>query len=336
MQRLKFLPIVAIMSALAVGCSPAPDTGSAQFMVSAQQAADSSAVVRIQVTISGPDFASFSQELVQTNGTWGGTIAGIPAGTNRSFLLTAFDSSSKRVYEGEATGVTIVAGQTALVAVTLQQVDVPPYPSNDLPIIDSVVASSSTVSAGQTITLVASVHDPDASDTLTYSWTATAGSLSSPTSTTTNWTAPNTSLIATLTLNVQDSRGSVSSARLFIHVGAEQPQGGLVTIAVSFNSPPMLYSLTTMEGRVRLGQSTTLLAQAIDLEDLSVFTQWYSSCPGIFSAFDSLTNQFTPSELPASSACNNCTITVRLFDTQGAVTTGTLNICVLPADSNAP
>jgi hypothetical protein len=340
MQRLKVLPIFALLSALAAGCSPAPasDSGSAQFIVSARAAVDSSNVVRIQVKISGPDFAEFSQELVQANGTWGGTIAGIPAGTDRGFLLTAFDSSGKRIFEGQATGVAIVSGQTALIAVTLQAVDVPPHPSNDAPVIDSIVTSASTVSAGQTITLVASVHDPDASDTLTYSWTATAGSLSNSTSTTTTWTAPSTSLIATLTLIVQDSRGSSSSARLFINVGAEHPQGGLATISVGFNSPPTLYSLTVSEGRVRLGQSTTLSAQALDIGTggMSIFTQWYASCPGSFSAWDSLQNQFTPTALPSSSVCNNCTITVRLADTEGGVTMGSLNICVVPADSNAP
>lgn len=337
MHRLKFVPVVAILCALAAGCSPASDTGAAQFVVSTQRAAvDSSVVVRIQVTISGPDFTAFSQDLVQANGTWGGTIAGIPAGINRSFLLTAFDSSGKRVYEGQATGVNIVEGQTALIAVTLQEVDVPPHPSNDVPVIDSVVASSTTVSGGQTINLAATVHDPDTTDTLTYSWTATAGSLSSPTSTTTNWTAPNTSLTATLTLTVQDSRGGVSSARLFIQVGAEQPEGGLITIEVSFNSPPTLFSFTASEGRVRVGQSTTLWAQAGDFDGGGLSPLWTSSCPGTFSDFYSLVTRFTPSSLPDSSTCNNCRITVSIYDGQGAATTGIINICVVPAESHAP
>ncbi|MCY1020824.1 Ig-like domain-containing protein [Pyxidicoccus sp. MSG2] len=335
MLGLKRLSIVTLMFALVAGCSPEAATGSVQFVVSSQEfAANGSSVARIQVTVSGPDFASISQDLVKTSGTWGGTISGIPAGTDRSFLATGFSAQGVRIFEGQATNVTIVAGNTALVAVTLQDLSVPVTPTNDVPIIDSVTVSSNTVEAGGQLTLSATAHDPVVSDTLSYAWTASAGSLSSASTANTVWTAPSTAQTVTLTLTVRDVRGGVSTARVSVEVVAATPVGGSATIQVSFNTPPIV-SVTATEGRVRLGQDTTLSANVVDVDFEPVTYQWTATCAGTFSTPNSQGSRFTPSALPSGS-CNNCSVTMTAKDGHGGQNAATLNLCVVPADSYAP
>jgi hypothetical protein len=134
MQRTSSHLLLALALALLSSCSPS-DTGSAQFAVSVPQAlSSSSSISRVSVTVSASDFPSFSVDLVPNNGVWGGIIGNIPAGANRSFLAKAFDSSGTTLFEGSASGVTILAGQTSLVAITLQQVNAPPPFQNAAPL----------------------------------------------------------------------------------------------------------------------------------------------------------------------------------------------------------
>jgi hypothetical protein len=102
------------------GCRPEEPTGSARFAVALTQAlASAQSVSRVTITSSGPDMPSVTLELVRTGSSWGGVIGDIPAGTNRAFLARAFDSSDSLLFEGSASGVTISADQTTLVAITL-------------------------------------------------------------------------------------------------------------------------------------------------------------------------------------------------------------------------
>jgi hypothetical protein len=170
MRRASALFVFALASALLASCSaPSPDTGSAQFAVSVRQAL-AAGISRVAVTSSADGIPSVTVDLAPSNGVWGGIIGNIPAGTNRSFHAQAFNASGTLLFEGFATGVTISANQTTLVAITLQQVNPPPPFENEAPIIDSLVASSTSVAVGGSVSLVATAHDPNPGDSLSYAW----------------------------------------------------------------------------------------------------------------------------------------------------------------------
>ncbi|RYZ43152.1 MAG: hypothetical protein EOO71_04710 [Myxococcaceae bacterium] len=334
MRSLKTLPVLALLLMVAVGCGSESATGSAEFVISMQEfAASPSSVARLTATVTGAGFEQ-SQDLTQTGGTWSGTVQGIPAGTGRVVTVAGYDSTNKKIYEGQATNVTITEGQTTLVALTLQDLTTPQNAPNDVPIIDAVTASDTTVTGGGQLTLSVSAHDPVVADTLSYTWTASAGSLSSTTSTTTVWTAPNSPQTVTLTVTVRDSRGGVSSARVSVTVNAAVVGGG-VDIQVSFNTPPLAISVTASEGRVRLGQSTSLAGNAVDTNFDPMTFAWTATCPGTFSNPTSMTTQFTPSSVPTG-ACNNCGITYTVRDNHGGEAVAKLFLCVVPAGSYAP
>jgi hypothetical protein len=171
-------------------CQPEAPTGAVQFLGRLEQALSASDVTRVAVTVSAPDMAPLTTELLKTDGQWSGRLGRIPAGAERTFTAEAFGSDGTKLYAGQVTGIPILQGKTALVALTLQQVGAPPPFSNAVPVIDALVSSASGVSPGERVTLGATAHDPNASDSLTYTWTASAGVLGSASSPTTTWTAP--------------------------------------------------------------------------------------------------------------------------------------------------
>ncbi|KFE65309.1 Kelch repeat-containing protein [Hyalangium minutum] len=317
--------LLALGLALLAGCSPSSSgTGSIQFAVAVPQALSAS-VSRVSVTALAADFPSVSVDLVFANGSWGGTLGDLPAGAHRTFLARAFDASGTALFEGSASGVSIAAGQTALVAITLQQVNAPAF-QNEAPIIDSLTASSTSVSVGNSLSLAASASDPNPGDTLSYAWTATAGSFSSATAASTSWTAPASTGIQTLSLTVTDSRGLSSSITVVVNVLPSGEQGQ-AQLSISFNSTPRVDSLNATASQLAVGQSTAVSASASDLDGDSLTYSWSNSCAGSWANAASRAAQFTPSELPAST-CNNCDLTVTVSDGRGGQTTGTVALCV--------
>jgi hypothetical protein len=318
--------LLALGLAMLAGCAPSPsDTGSAQFAVSVPQALSAS-ISRVSVTASAADFPSFSVDLASSNGSWGGLLGSLPAGSNRSFQAQAFDSSGTRLYEGSATGVSISANQTVLVAITLQQVNAPPPFQNAAPIIDSLTSSSTSVAAGGSLSLQATAHDPNAGDTLSYAWSATAGAFSSSSAASTSWTAPASSGTQTLTFTATDSRGLASRISLTINVTSGSGQGD-AQLSISFNTSPGVASITATASQLAVGQSTSVVASASDSDGDSLTYAWSASCAGSWAHGSSSSAQFTPSALP-SGDCNNCNLTVSVSDGRGGQTTGTLALCV--------
>ncbi|NRD55270.1 Kelch repeat-containing protein [Corallococcus exiguus] len=317
--------MLVLVAALFVGCGAlSGDAGTARFTVAVPQSL-ASGITRVVVTSGGAAIPSVSVELAPTNGVWGGIIGNIPAGADRTFLAQAFDAGGALRFEGFASGISILADQTTLVAITLQQIDPPPPFENEAPIIDFVAANPSTVAAGGTVSLFSSAHDPNPDDTLSYAWSATAGTFSSASEPFTSWTAPATTGIQTLTLTVTDSRGLASSALLVVNVLPEG--GGEAELSISFNSAPQVTSITATATRLAVGQPTTLSALAMDLDGDSLSYSWSASCAGTFSDTSSDFTQFTPSLAPAG-ACNNCRLTVAVSDGRGGHNTGTVALCV--------
>ncbi|NOJ91434.1 kelch-like protein [Corallococcus coralloides] len=323
-----FIPwMLGLTVALLAGCGvSSSDTGTARFAVSVPQSLSSN-IARVAVASGGPDIRTVWVDLAPTDGVWGGTIGNIPAGTGRAFAARAFDASGTLLFAGSADGVTIAAGQTAFVAITLQQLDPPPPFENEAPIIDSLVASTPfppPFPVGGTLFLRASAHDPNPGDTLTYAWSATAGSFSSISESFAVWTAPDSPGIQTITLTVTDSRGLSSSAQLAVNV---QPEEGEAELSISFNSSPQVSSITATATRLAVGQPTTVSAQATDPDGDSLSYAWSASCAGTWVDASSSTARFTPSLLPAG-ACNNCRLTVSVADGHGGRNSGTVALCV--------
>ncbi len=324
--------LLALGLALLAGCSASsPNTGSARFAVSVPQTLSAS-ISRVSITASAPDFPSTSVELVSSDGVWGGTLGNLPAGPNRTFLAQAFDASGTLLFQGSAASVSIYPEQTSLIAITLQRVNAPPPFQNEAPLIDSLAAPSTSVPAGGALSLVATAHDPNPGDTLTYAWSSTAGSFSSTSEATTSWTAPASTGLQTLTFTVTDSRGLSSSVFLTINV---LPSGGQGTaqLSISFNTSPRLAAFGATAFQLAVGQTTTVSASASDLDGDSLSYSWSATCAGTWADASSSSARFTPSALPAGT-CNNCELTLSVSDGHGGQATGTLALCV--RDAPAP
>ncbi|MFE8597706.1 Kelch repeat-containing protein [Archangium violaceum] len=321
--------LLALTLVLLSGCAAPENTGSAQFIVSMQQDLDAT-VSRVTVVVSAEDISSLSVDLTQTGGTWSGTLDNIPSGAWRSFRAQAFDSANTLLFEGSVSGITIITRQTTLVTLLLQQVDSPSTPQYEAPVIDSLVASPTTVIVGESSSLVATARDANPGDTLTYAWTATAGTFSAATSASTSWTAPATPGLQTLTLTVRDSSGLSTSASVAIDVILGEEEGS-ARLSIGFNRAPLFTTLTASPTLLAVGEATTVSAGASDLDGDEVSYAWSASCAGTWSSTTSSTASFTPSALP-STACNNCRLSVTLADGRGLSSTGSVSLCV----SNAP
>ncbi len=324
--------LMLLSLALATVACQNEETGSAQFAVSMTQALSAGSVTRVTVTSSGPSIPSITTELVKTGGVWSGVIGNIPAGSNREFRARAFNSGNVLLFEGTAPGVTISANQNTLVAITLQEMNPSPPFSNEAPIIQSVVATPTTVQTGGTASLQATVQDPNPGDSLSYAWTASAGSLSNPTHPSAAWAAPATPGFVTLTLTVSDSRGASSSVTLAVNVVNGSGEGSAV-LDVRFNSWPVVSALSASATLLDVGQSTTLTATAADSDGDALAYQWASSCTGSWTNSTSSTAAFAPSALP-SGACNNCQLTITVTDGRGGQTIGTVALCVASTTTN--
>ncbi|MBN9685841.1 MULTISPECIES: Kelch repeat-containing protein [unclassified Corallococcus] len=326
MRRASFSLVLALSLALFAGCSAtSSDTGSARFAVSAPQAL-ASGISRVSVTSSGPDIPSVTVDLAQTDGVWGGTIGNIPAGPDRSFLAQAFDASGTLLFSGSASGVFILAGQTTFVAITLQELNPPPPFDNEAPLIDSLVVSSTSVPLGRQISLSARAHDPNPGDRLFYAWSATAGSFTSPSSASTYWTAPDSPGMQQLSLTVMDSRGLASNLLLLVNV-TEDGSEGEAALLISFNSSPRVDAFSAVPTQLAVGQQTSLSVSASDPEGDSLSYSWSATCAGTWINAHSSAPLFTPTALPEG-ACNNCRLTVSIWDGRGGQNTGTVALCV--------
>jgi hypothetical protein len=248
----------------------------------------------------------------------------------RRLRAQAYDSSGTVRFQGQASGVSISASQTTAVALTLQEVAPPPPYANEAPLIDSLVASATSVQTGASISLTATVHDPNAGDTLTLAWTASAGTFSAPSAASSSWTAPAAPGTQTLTLTVTDSQGVAVSVSVAVNVvpGAT----GKAALDISFNLWPTVSKLSSSLNRLDVGQSTAVSVLAADADGDALSYAWTASCSGAWTNATTASASFVPSSLP-SGACNNCQLTVTVQDGRGGKTTGSLALCVASAST---
>ncbi|QAT87223.1 branched-chain amino acid ABC transporter2C amino acid-binding protein [Corallococcus coralloides] len=328
MSSLRLSAVLPLVLALLAGCDSTPPTSvsgsGAMHLTVYTAAAVPGDVSRVTVTVSGADMVSLSKDLVLTSGAWSGVISDIPAGLQRTFVAQAFTSSNTLRYEGRVEDVTVTAGATGLVTLTLQDVSVPPPFTNEAPILDSLLATPTTVAPGGSVTLTATAHDPNAGDTVSFSWAAPSGSFSSPTSANTTWTAPAQQGPVTLVLTVSDSRGATLSVNLTLNVSVGS---GASTVKAEFNVAPKVVTLTSTQSYLNVGAQTALSTSATDADGDPLSYQWSATCAGSFTGASTATATFTPSALPTGT-CNNCQLNVVVKDGRGGQNTGSLMLCV--------
>ncbi|HEX8698667.1 MAG TPA: kelch repeat-containing protein [Myxococcaceae bacterium] len=318
--------LLALCMALLAGCSASSSgAGSAQVAVLPPHSG-ASAISRVSVTASAADMPSVGVDLAPSSSGQRGLLSNIPSGAHRSFLAQAFDASGTLLFQGSASGVSIAAGQSSLIALTLQERNAPPASLNEPPVIDSLVASSTFVPTGGTLSLEVTAHGLHPGDALSYAWSSTEGSFSSASSASTSWTAPASPGTQTLTITVTDSDGLSASASLDIDVLASGNEGA-ARFTLSFNSFPRVDALHATVSQLATGQPTSVSASASDLDGDSLSYSWAASCSGAWTNASSSSAQFTPDALPGGN-CNNCNLTVTVSDGRGGQNTGTLALCV--------
>jgi hypothetical protein len=214
--------LVAVLTIfLAAGCgapgSGAIDgpSGSAAVVISALGAND---VAGATVSVTATDIAVPVTASLSASDGWQATIDGIPAGSGRTFTLSATDASGIEQYHGATYNVTITPGQTESIVIVAQQTSQPSAFGDAVPVIDLAQASSNKVAPGGVLNLSVTAHDPDSSDLLTYAWTASTGAFSSSTAQSTTWTAPATLGTYPITIAVRDSKQEVTATTLQITV----------------------------------------------------------------------------------------------------------------------
>jgi len=335
------LPLGAIAAAaILAGCgnnnSTATGTGSADLSVHDLAAISASSVV---ATVSGPALPApktFSLSARGSSGTWGALIGALPVGSNYTFTVSASDLSDPPInYSGAASNIAILKDQVATVIIVAQQTTAPTPYKNAVPVIDSLALSSTNVVPGAGITAKATAHDPNASDTITFAWSASPASdgFTAPTSATTGWTAPSTEGDQTLTLKVTDNHGASTSAAVVVHVSAANSRGQ-ADVNVRFNTWPVVTDLVAAPSYIVRGLPTSLTVTANDADGDVLAYAWTSSCTSaVFSAAAAATTV----TLPAGATDTGCDLTVTVSDGKGGSTTGQTTLPVgAPVAVQAP
>ncbi|MFH1727407.1 MAG: PKD domain-containing protein [Pseudomonadota bacterium] len=177
-----------------------------------------------EVVIEGDDMTTINSSFEMADDV-SGYVYNIPAGTDRTFTLNAYNVDSILIFTGSALA-NVLEGETVEVEITLNDVN-PEAESvgnahivgsiNYLPRIDVATATDNDVNIAETITLTVEASDPDA-DTLSYLWTATGGSFSDDAAETTVWTAPLSFGTYTITITVDDGNDGEASLDIEITV----------------------------------------------------------------------------------------------------------------------
>jgi hypothetical protein len=286
----------------------------------------------VTVTISGP--ALYAPKPVTlspqgSGGSYGALISSLPAGSNYTFTVSASDTSNVLAYVGQATNVAILHNHVTTVAITAQSVNAPADFVNTVPVIDSLVVSSTNIAPGATITAKVQAHDDQVKDTITYAWSANpAGAgFSAPTAATTTWTAPASEGDVTLTIQVKDNHDATTSASIVIHVSNANGTGQ-ADVNVKFNNWPVVSDVLATPGWITLGAPTGLSVTASDADGDALTYLWSTGttcAAGTFTSASSATPSFT---LSASATDTYCEFDVAVSDGHGGTTHGTLYLPV--------
>ncbi|MFP2932525.1 Ig-like domain-containing protein [Pyxidicoccus sp. 3LG] len=307
------------------GEDDARPAASADVKVMLGQALSADDVARLRVEVQGPGIpTALGMDLVRDGNTWNGTLHDIPAGADRFFTATAYDSASTVLYVGQAGPMAIQPGRVAAVVVLLQQANPPPPFENEAPIIDSLAVSTNEVEPGASVTFSAAAHDNNPGDTLTYAWSAPGGTFSAPAAASTTWTAPATEGVQRIQLEVRDSRNATATITVDLTVRHVGPSGR-AAVTVRINTWPEVSAMMAAPSVLAVGRTTQLAASVGDPDGDSPFVFWVSTCEGTFDIVDSRTPTFTLSTEPLDA---RCVFTVYVSDVSGGFHSGHLTLQV--------
>ncbi len=334
------MTLAALLALSACGGGPSPAevasaSGSADLSVHELAALHVSNVV---ATVSGPALPTPKTIALSARGsadTWGALIGALPVGSNYVFTVSALDASSVPQYAGSASGIAIMKDQVTTVIITAQQTTAPDPFQNAVPVIDSLVLSSTNVVPGATVSAKAAAHDPNAGDTIAFAWTASPGPNGFTPSDTamTTWTAPATEGDQTVTLTVTDNHGAATSASVIVHVSASNSRGQ-ADVNVRFNNWPVVTDLLAAPGYLVAGSPTAITVTASDADGDALSFAWTSSCASaVFSAQAAVTSV----SLPVGATDTSCDLVVTVSDGKGGSTTGQTTLSVgMPVSIQAP
>jgi hypothetical protein len=323
----QWIPLGAFATLAAIaGCGQSQDpasSGSADLTVRALRAAD---VANVTAIISGPALsAPRTVTLSHRDGgaSFGALIGTLPVGSNYVFTADANGKDGSVLYTGTASGVSILKNQTTTVLITAQQaISSTPF-KNSVPVIDSLLVSSTNVTPGATANATVTAHDADTGDSLSFAWSTSpsVGTFSDVSAATTTWTAPATEGDVTLTIAVQDTHGATTSASVVVHVSNTNGKGQ-AAVTVSLNTWPVISGLTSAPKGWLDGTPLTLAVAASDADNDPLSYVWTSSCVGSFSAGTVVSPTFTL----AAGQSGACTLSVVVSDGRGGTTTGALTL----------
>jgi hypothetical protein len=299
--------------------------GSAEVSVASLTAAD---VVSVDLTITGPLLsAPRVVPMTQKDGSYSVVVGGLPVGPQYVFTVNGRDASGEAAYAGMASGITIKRGQPVVVVITAQSTKSTPGFGNAVPVVDSLTASSSAVVPGEVVQLKAAAHDNDVSDVVSYSWSATCGTLATPSAASSQWTAPESEGTCVVTVEVRDNRGASVRSSVEITVAASAGRGS-AEVKASLNDTPTVSDVQATPGYLSPGGSTTLTVAASDPQGDLLSYAWSSTCPGAFSDSSAAPNF----KLDATATSASCGISVVVSDNHGASSEGTV---IVPVGSPA-
>ena len=251
------------------------------------------------ITIWGETFQADSQ---------GKIIVSMPTGSaEATFAATGFQGQSQAINFSPNSPTDMELGLGPLGSV------------NRSPLISMSVNASPTVTPNAPLKFSAQGFDPDG-DLLTYSWTATLGTLASASTdgTAMTWTAPNYDSIATVTVSVSDGKGGRSAASMRVTIGSTGP-----------NRQPVIAIVASTTNAI-FGQIVTLAASGTDLDADSINYTWSADSGTLSSTTGTLVQWQAPVQ-PATA-----TISLSGSDGRGGFGQASLQIFVARGTNNAP
>lgn len=220
--------LVLGLAFVAAGCSGSAPGSNGRAAHGSEQAGDVALALQLgagatltsaSFTIIGPaSFTKTGSIDVSQSAKISATIAGIPTGAGYSVTLSASTADASVTCNGSAS-FAVAARQTTPVTVAVTCKEKAKTGSvlingalNVCPVADGITANPSALNVGGSVVLAGLAHDSDAAPAaLTYSWTASSGTLSSATDANPTFTCTAAGT-ATLTLGVSDGDATAGCA----------------------------------------------------------------------------------------------------------------------------
>ena len=224
-KALLLAAVTLSMGAVAVNCShrdtadgPSSAIGSVGLAITLPSGATVSTVHYSIKNASNVEVSSGNINTSDPGATVSLVVGGIAAGSGYTIVLTA-TASDGTACAGTSAPFTVVANQSVSVTVlllcratgttgTINGTGI----VDNCPVITSYVVSPLAVSAGGSIDVAAAATDSDPSDTVSFSWTATAGTFDAAGTASTKYHCPAASSQQTLTITASDNVDPASNA----------------------------------------------------------------------------------------------------------------------------